>query len=50
MDLWILAGRAAAYAVHPVAAWQQLSPGGRAVLVSSYAGWSYASVLAALLA
>ena len=50
MPIEIRIGRALALFVHPGAAWNRLTPLGRALLVGAYVSASYAGFLAALLA
>jgi hypothetical protein len=47
LDLMI--GRALAWCVHPVAAWQRLPARGRVLLVAAYVSASYTTVLTVLL-
>jgi hypothetical protein len=48
VPLDLLIGRALAWCVHPVAAWQRLPARGRVLLVAAYVSASYATVLTLL--
>jgi len=48
VPLDLLIGRALAWCVHPVAAWQRLPARGRVLLVAAYVSASYTTVLSLL--
>ena len=48
VPLDLLIGRALAWCVHPVAAWQRLPARGRVLLVAAYVSASYTTVLTLL--
>ena len=48
MPFEIVVGRALAFGLHPVAAWERLPASRRALLVAAYLSASYLLVLAAL--
>lgn len=48
MPLDLMIGRALAWFLHPVAAWQRLQARGRVVLVAAYVSASYTTVLTLL--